>query len=379
MEVKKKVLHFLCDIDILFIEFIRDGGKLMKKSENGSISLYVLIACTFFVTILMAQYNSSLNKEKAIGEEVAQIKENYENTGKYLNYTLYRDVNGDVAPIPKGYEVSTKSNENVIEKGLVISDSRGNEYVWIPCTTEAVGNELVYKRTEWEVEYDNGTDAKKDELTLTDPSVTYSDNDKLNEINENIAKEIVTQVNTEKESVKRYGGYYIGRYEVGNSNNTAVIKANQEPYAEIKWSKAYQLAKGIGGGEGATTYLCSSYAWDTAINFIQNTTGKNYATSVVGFNGNWLSQEVKDNSGKVIKPANTAQRLKTGLTTSLCNIYDMGGNVGEFTTEINPGTSAAVVLRGGPHSYNSPAGYRWDNSSGYANYDCGFRATLFLK
>ena len=61
------------------------------------------------------------------------------------------------------------------------------------------------------------------------------------------------------------------------------------------------MAKGIGGGEGATTYLCSSYSWDTAINFIQNTTGKNYATSIIGFYGNWKSQEVKDSSGKVIK------------------------------------------------------------------------------
>ena len=140
------------------------------------------------------------------------------------------------------------------------------------------------------------------------------------------------------------------------------------------------MAKGIGGGEGATTYLCSSYSWDTAINFIQNTTGKNYATSIIGFNGNWKSQEVKDSSGKVIKPVNTAQRLNTGLTTALCNIYDMGGNVGEFTTELNPGTSETVVLRGGYNfDVSGPAGYRWDGNSGSAVSNCGFRATLFLK
>ena len=139
------------------------------------------------------------------------------------------------------------------------------------------------------------------------------------------------------------------------------------------------MAKGIGGGEGATTYLCSSYSWDTAINFIQNTTGKNYATSIIGFNGNWKSQEVKDSSGKVIKPVNTAQRLNTGLTTALCNIYDMGGNVGEFTTELNPGTSETVVLRGGDLYNSTPAGYRWDSNSGHASSGCGFRATLFLK
>lgn len=298
------------------------------------------------------------------------------------SYTIFKDVNGEQVPIPEGYIVSENSDENIVNKGLVISDSRGNEYVWISCTVDSSSNKLQYKRTEWGVEKD-GTDnsrAIKDELTLKDIDVTYSKTDTDNGINEEISKEIVAQINAEKESIKKYGGYYIGRYEVGKDNKTAVIKAEQEPYVNIKWSKAYELAKGIGGGEGATTYLCSSYSWDTAINFIQNTTGKNYATSIIGFNGNWKSQEVKDSSGKVIKPVNTAQRLNTGLTTALCNIYDMGGNVGEFTTELNPGTSETVVLRGGDIYYvNSPAGYRWDNLSGNAYSSCGFRATLFLK
>ena len=297
------------------------------------------------------------------------------------SYTIFKDVNGEQVPIPEGYIVSENSDENIVNKGLVISDSRGNEYVWISCTVDSSSNKLQYKRTEWGVEKD-GTDnsrAIKDELTLKDIDVTYSKTDTDNGINEEISKEIVAQINAEKESIKKYGGYYIGRYEVGKDNKTAVIKAEQEPYVNIKWSKAYELAKGIGGGEGATTYLCSSYSWDTAINFIQNTTGKNYATSIIGFNGNWKSQEVKDSSGKVIKPVNTAQRLNTGLTTALCNIYDMGGNVGEFTTELNPGTSETVVLRGGNNNNNSPAGYRWDFVSGGASSSCGFRATLFLK
>ncbi len=297
------------------------------------------------------------------------------------SYTIFKDVNGEQVPIPEGYIVSENSDENIVNKGLVISDSRGNEYVWISCTVDSSSNKLQYKRTEWGVEKD-GTDnsrAIKDELTLKDIDVTYSKTDTDNGINEEISKEIVAQINAEKESIKKYGGYYIGRYEVGKDNKTAVIKAEQEPYVNIKWSKAYELAKGIGGGEGATTYLCSSYSWDTAINFIQNTTGKNYATSIIGFNGNWKSQEVKDSSGKVIKPVNTAQRLNTGLTTALCNIYDMGGNVGEFTTELNPGTSETVVLRGGNNDNRSPAGYRWDVTSGYASSPFGFRATLFLK
>ena len=35
------------------------------RNNKGSISLYVLVACAFFVTILMAQYSRTLNKYKA--------------------------------------------------------------------------------------------------------------------------------------------------------------------------------------------------------------------------------------------------------------------------------------------------------------------------
>ena len=120
-------------------------------------------------------------------------------------------------------------------------------------------------------------------------------------------------------------------------------------------------------------------AWDTAVNFIQNnSTAKNYATSIEGFNGNWNPQAVKDPSGNVIKPAGTSQQLNTGLTTQFCNIFDMGGNEAEFTTELNPGTSETVVLRGG-YNDGGPAGGRWDDDSGHAYIDYGFRATLFLK
>ena len=349
------------------------AGKRVENI-NGELRVSVLKE-------ILDKYFDNVPVETQITSETElKAKEEY---GKYemkISDTIFKDVNGEQVPIPEGYIVSENSDENIVNKGLVISDSRGNEYVWISCTVDSSSNKLQYKRTEWGVEKD-GTDnsrAIKDELTLKDIDVTYSKTDTDNGINEEISKEIVAQINAEKESIKKYGGYYIGRYEVGKDNKTAVIKAEQEPYVNIKWSKAYELAKGIGGGEGATTYLCSSYSWDTAINFIQNTTGKNYATSIIGFNGNWKGQEVKDSSGKVIKPVNTAQRLNTGLTTALCNIYDMGGNVGEFTTELNPGTSETVVLRGGSYYNYGPAGYRWGNCSG-ASSIYGFRATLFLK
>lgn len=120
------------------------------------------------------------------------------------SYTIFKDVNGEQVPIPEGYIVSENSDENIVNKGLVISDSRGNEYVWISCTVNSSSNKLQYKRTEWGVEKD-GTDnsrAIKDELTLKDIDVTYSKTDTDNGINEEISKEIVAQINAEKESIK---------------------------------------------------------------------------------------------------------------------------------------------------------------------------------
>ncbi len=267
-------------------------------------------------------------------------------------------------------------------KAVVGTDLLGNQYVWIPCTTDSTSSKLQYARTEWGVEEDGDDNSRaiKDELTLTDASVTYSDADTANGINADASKEIVAQIKAEKTSVAKYGGYYIGRYEVGKNGDTAVVKYNQTPYASITWSTAYGLAKKIITNSEATSYLCSSYAWDTAVNFIQNnSTAKNYATSIEGFNGNWNPQAVKDPSGNVIKPAGTSQQLNTGLTTQFCNIFDMGGNEAEFTTELNPGTSETVVLRGGCYDHDRPAGHRWDIGSGDAPVVSGFRATLFLK
>ena len=300
--------------------------------------------------------------------------------------TTYTDKNGNKAPVPTGFTVSTVEGENLVDKGLVIKeDSTGNEYVWIPCSMDG-SDKLQYQRTRWDVENDNGTDAWKDELTLTDSNVTYLKTDIDNGITEEVSKEIVNQINSEFTSVKKYGGYYIGRYETGiGENYKAVVQANKEPYAgtvngnTTRWTEAYNLAKGIGAGTGETTYLCSSYAWDTAVRFIMNNGMTNYATSRDNFNENWKDKQVVDSEENIIKPQYTAKRLSTGRTTAKSNIFDMGGNVTEFTTEINPGTGEPVVLSGGYYGNLSASGYRFDIIAGGSGSYCGFRVTLFLK
>lgn len=381
--------------------------KQQKEKFNQGITLVALVV-TIVVLLILAGVslnlvlgeNGIISKAREASTKTVQAQQNSEIEMNLLEQELANATKepdpAEGVKMPTGfyYVGGTKTSGIVISdnvndkdkyknKAVVGTDLLGNQYVWIPCTTDSTSSKLQYARTEWGVEEDGDDNSRaiKDELTLTDASVTYSDADTANGINADVSKEIVAQIKAEKTSVAKYGGYYIGRYEVGKNGDTAVVKYNQTPYASITWSTAYGLAKKIITNSEATSYLCSSYAWDTAVNFIQNnSTAKNYATSIEGFNGNWNPQAVKDPSGNVIKPAGTSQQLNTGLTTQFCNIFDMGGNEAEFTTELNPGTSGTVVLRGGGYYYrNIPAGYRWDNRSGYANVNHGFRATLFLK
>ena len=382
--------------------------KQQKEKFNQGITLVALVV-TIVVLLILAgvSLNLVLGENGIISREAStktvQAQQNSEIEMNLLEQELANATKepdpAEGVKIPTGfyYVGGTKTSGIVISdnvndkdkyknKAVVGTDLLGNQYVWIPCTTDSTSSKLQYARTEWGVEADGDDNSRaiKDELTLTDASVTYSNADTANGINADVSKEIVAQIKAEKASVAQYGGYYIGRYEVGKNSDTAVVKYNQTPYASITWSTAYGLAKKIITNSEVNSYLCSSYAWDTAVNFIQNnSTAKNYATSIEGFNGNWNPQAVKDPSGNVIKPAGTSQQLNTGLTTQFCNIFDMGGNEAEFTTELNPGTSETVVLRGGDYNHyhhsRAPAGDRWDNTSGNADISLGFRATLFLK
>ena len=325
--------------------------------------------------ILTQANNAKQATEESTEKEKRQLSQVEAST--HLENYDYTDAEGNTAKIPAGFAVSNVEGENLVSKGLVIIGEKGNEYVWIPCT------KATYKREEtaWGIEDDSGTKAIKDELTLT--GVTPSEVEKGNGITTTVLNEIVSQVNSEIASVEANGGYYIGRYEAGKENNVAVVKQKQVPYTNIKWSQAYTLAKGIDVGRKANSYLCSSYAWDTTIKFIQtHSTATNYATSRDGLNENWTDKEVKNKNGNVIKPAGTAMRLKTGLTTSWANIYDMGGNVAEFTTEINPLITRSIFLRGDYYYvglFFGPPGDRWFTQSNAIRDGFGFRSTLFLK
>ena len=85
--------------------------------------------------------------------------------------------------IPEGFKVAEDS-ASTVQGGVVIEDKDGNQFVWVPVATIA-----DYKRT-WCKGYD--------------PFSSYSE----------------ALPEDEKTSVKTYKGFYIGRYEAGDKENT---------------------------------------------------------------------------------------------------------------------------------------------------------------
>ena len=261
--------------------------------------------------------------------------------------------------IPEGFRIS-KDSASTVQGGVVIEDKDLNQFVWVPVATLA-----DYKRT-WYTEYDSFS--------------SYSE----------------ALPEDEKTSVERYKGFYIGRYEAGDKESTVAktlrssndvtktvtIKANQAPYNYVTRTQAVSLAEGFATKQGykAKTKLVSSYAWDTTIAFLQKV-NSDYGSSSEEGNYNDKTFSYTDITGaSQTKASNSQVLVPTGQTTPVCNIYDMGGNVFELTTESNSDTYNPSAKRGGSYDdyfASNPAGYRF-HDSGYAHVSVGFRLTLFL-
>ena len=262
--------------------------------------------------------------------------------------------------IPEGFRISTDS-ASTVQGGVVIEDKDLNQFVWVPVAALA-----DYKRT-W--------------YTGEDP---FSDSDYSEALPED-----------EKTSVEKYKGFYIGRYEAGDKENTeaktlrssndvtktVTIKAGQVPYNYVTRTQAVSLAEGFATKQGykAKTKLVSSYAWDTTIAFLQKVNSDygersegNYREIAFSYTDITGASQTKSSSSSVLIP--------TGQTTPVCNIYDMGGNVWEWTTETSSFPGYPYAVRGGDYLCGfagEPAGYRKVISDGaYDGY--GFRLTLFM-
>ena len=196
------------------------------------------------------------------------------------------------------------------------------------------------------------------------------------------------------ESVNQYGGFYIARYEAGvpgttestidNTGKTIIdgtIKPtskkgvgvwNNIPY-EDNGNGAKKVAESMYTGGAVQSKLLSGAAWDRTLQWLIETGDKNLNEIIIN-SSNWGNYRNDTFEG-------TTNLIETGeyKETMANNIYDLAGNVEEWTTEAN--TSVGQVNRGGYYRTSGsdyPACLRYSSDPPNTDSVVGFRPTLYL-
>ncbi len=238
--------------------------------------------------------------------------------------------------IPEGF-VQVEGTE--VSKGLVVKDTKGNEYVWVPVP----GGQLTRNRQE------------------TDSMYSEKDSEYFQFVN----------------SVGKYQGFYIARYEASvvsvNEKEAASSKPNTFPIHRISFDKANQLSKEVAqtyGYEKCQTSIISSSAWDTTLAWVD----KSYS--------DFLKSTAYGNYSGTLKATGTTEKDKVN------NIFDLAGNLAEWTSEYykltndgeNNNSEEAQnyrVIRGGSATRSSDV-RRTTAGNPQSTYEhIGFRYVLF--
>lgn len=316
--------------------------------------------------------------------------------------------------IPTGFVASIYDGEQSLEDGLVIYETTSltgtskddaqityNQYVWIPVanmsdfvTRDGYQNRQLQTFVSDKVVTEPFNKTTPNGITLS------AENDLTKEFEEYGAM---------KKSVEKYGGFYIARYEAGSaqertdtSNNTTTLVAsmkNVEPYNYVGWGPSMTKTDGIveynskKQGIGAVELSRSVYPkeenhdvvstlvygvqWDAAMYFMRdiqnpNVDGKLYIEDSTGM-GKYRTNDFFATSSKTgVGLANSANMVK--------NIYDMAGNMFEWTMEGYSNTSREA--RGGcyyGYGYELPASARMEEQPTFAHDVVGFRIALYIK
>ena len=392
--------------------------KKLKKNVKG-ITLIALVV-TIIVLLILAGVainlsvgeNGIFKRAQLAQNEAIKASKNESKTlvaleaGMNLENREYVDSEGLKAMIPAGFAVSQEDGENLIEKGLVIIGKDGNEFVWIPVTKDENGNPTKpYEDTNGKLKQGSDIEIKLgryifDSVTGSpSESVTGYTEDTVQNHNSYYKNEIASNITEFKESVKQNGGYYIGRFEAGvegfdpsktitsNTNSEVnwtgynpkegenlrlVFKAGAQVWNYITQSKASYLCKNL--YSEVNSDLINSYAWDTAILFIQNC-GTEINSSKYSIQIGQSTTNAISKSGETILLLGDG----AGKNDKQCNIYDMAGNAWEWSTETNGIIDYPCIYRGGGYNYNANSTshrYHANTIAAYSSYT--FRAILYL-
>ena len=317
--------------------------------------------------------------------------------------TKAEDAYGNKITIPKGFKVVahgtvagsatyTYSGDNIpaVQDGIVIENGTdGNQFVWVPVgtiknknnttSTITLGRYSSFTAT-------NGiyTPAQVASVEKCTQTVTIGGNfQELSTSREGNSAEDSTAQNATARNLEEFisttlanGGYYIARFEASGTASKITSKYNQKVLVDITQPNAAKLAREMyeevkeNNELVYASDLVNSYAWDTAIVFIQ-------------------TYSVKTDYASHNESNTTKAFTATGKNNDkYCNIFDMSGNASEWTTEYSTNSDGSIfnpcVLRGG--YYDTDGGRAHDCTSdrgidytiiSYSNL--GLRPLLYVK
>ncbi len=328
-----------------------------------------------------------------------QVTVEGENEGAEDNKTL--PSTADTKPfLPEGAEKVEGTN---LDTGLVIKDSNQNEWVWIEVPKS------IYDETITSTDYEGIETAMQTYASdyRSDWTDTFYSSEQHGFAN---ATEYNNHKNSMLKSVFENGGFYIGRYEAGtntprfstsDSLTTPIIQKDVYPYNFVTCIQAQTKATELATG-GRQTSLMFGIQWDLILKFMEEKGAKtqtelkidsaewgnyNNSTFEVTRGAYTVSPDTTGSWNKIsetnsyTKPA-LRVLLTTGATERNCvlGIYDLAGNVWEWTLEKTLDTSRPSANRGGCYYYTGSERhvfYRNNVSTSYTSYNYGFRVVLW--
>ena len=277
-----------------------------------------------------------------------------------------------IVPVPIGYTASSATGENRVNDGFVIyegteavNDSNvdtaktsRNQFVWIPVDdisqianqTSGVDDngrqnyqgKLYNFSTSGATEktnYGQGTESYREPDIVTGSDGTSYDGSStyLSILGLSSSSDFKTQLQEEFnemiESVETYGGFYIGRYETGNlasnTNTEPVVKKGNESISAVNWYYMYQNSKKVGANNNVASTMIWGCMWDRTLIWLTETGEKTY--SDLKDSRSWGNYS--DSTGAAATDSGNKQPTGTNEAWKANNIYDLAGNVWDWTLE----------------------------------------------
>ena len=351
------------------------------------------------------------NQKEQINYIWGEIKPGKKNTN---NYTMVTSSDGIQVPVPTGYTASSASDENSVNGGFVIyegtdavTDSNKwnaqcnrNQYVWIPIANvsdmywrdQTTGKKYGTRYTFSSSAYTKDATKKYEpQTTKYDIQSTYLTTYLNGMSREDLLMEMEIDFDKMLNSVATYGGFYIGRYETGDlSQATPVVKRINTDLGNQTWWQMWKKAKKL-SGTSAGVQMIWGIQWDETLKWLIDTGEKTYAeiasdsTSWGNYWNNRFTYYTNTSKSTETKPLRSSTKIPAGAYegTNTNNIYDLAGNVYDWTMESNglDNDNFRYNCGGcyGDHGDMYPAMYRYYYDP-YDKYEyVGLRCSLFIK